>query len=82
MPDYRRRIYQHYLEAGDVAPAGEKAEEFRRRAPYLERLIRDHFPEDHETAILKILRELVSRDVRSIRELLGSMQGGKKTGEE
>ena len=37
---------------------------------------------EQRTAILKILRELVSRDVRSIRELLGSMQGGKKTGEE
>src|SRR5208283_2659560 len=33
---------------------------------------------EQRTAILKILRELVSRDVRSIRELLGSMQGGKK----
>ncbi len=37
---------------------------------------------EQRTAILKILRELVSRDVRSIRELIGSMQGGKKTGEE
>ena len=27
-------------------------------------------------AILKILRELVNRDIRAIRELLGSMQGG------
>ncbi len=54
MPDYRRRIYQQYLEAGDVAPAGEKAEEFRRRGPYLERLIRDHFPVDRETAILDL----------------------------
>ena len=37
---------------------------------------------EQRTAILKILRELVSRDVRSIRELLGSMQGGKKPGGE
>lgn len=37
---------------------------------------------DQRTAILKILRELVERDVRSIRELLGSIQGGKKTGDE
>ncbi|MGC2434115.1 MAG: class I SAM-dependent methyltransferase [Desulfobaccales bacterium] len=54
MPDYRRRIYQHYLEAGDIAPAGEKAEEFRVRAHHLEKLIRDHFPEDKETAILDL----------------------------
>ena len=37
---------------------------------------------DQRTAILKILRELVERDVRSIRELLGSIQGVKKTGDE
>jgi SAM-dependent methyltransferase len=54
LPDYRRRIYQQYLEAGAATSAGEKAEEFRRRAPYLERLIRDHFPEDRETAILDL----------------------------
>jgi len=29
------------------------------------------------TAILRILRELVDRDIRSIRELLRSIQGGK-----
>jgi hypothetical protein len=34
-------------------------------------------PEQH-TAILKILRELVSRDVRSIQELLFSIPGGEK----
>lgn len=33
---------------------------------------------EQRTAILKILRELVDRDVRSIRELLRSIQGGKK----
>ena len=33
---------------------------------------------EQRTAILKILRELVDRDVRSIRELLGSIQGGEK----
>jgi SAM-dependent methyltransferase len=54
LPDYRRRIYQQYLEAGAAAPAGEKAEEFRRRGPQLKRLIRDHFPEDKETAILDL----------------------------
>jgi SAM-dependent methyltransferase len=54
MPDYRQRIYQHYLEAGATAPALDKLAEFRRRAPYLERLIADHFPEDKETAILDL----------------------------
>jgi len=33
---------------------------------------------EQRTAILKILRELVDRDVRSIRELLRSIQGGEK----
>jgi hypothetical protein len=33
---------------------------------------------EQRTAILKILRELVDRDVRAIRELLGSIQGGEK----
>ena len=37
---------------------------------------------DERSAILKILRELVDRDVRSIRELLRSIQGGKKTVDE
>ncbi len=34
------------------------------------------------TAILKILRELVSRDARAIQELLGSMRGEEEEGEE
>jgi SAM-dependent methyltransferase len=54
LPDYRRRIYQHYLEAGDIVPPGEKVEEFRRRVHHLEKLIRNHFPEDKETAILDL----------------------------
>jgi transcriptional regulator with XRE-family HTH domain len=37
---------------------------------------------EQRTAILKILRELVDRDVRSIRELLRSIPGGKKQGDE
>ena len=38
---------------------------------------------EQRTVILKILRELVDRDVRTIRELLRSIQeGGKKTGDE
>jgi hypothetical protein len=37
---------------------------------------------DQRTAILKILRELVYRDVRSIQELLRSIQGGEKQGDE
>jgi transcriptional regulator with XRE-family HTH domain len=36
---------------------------------------------EQRTAILKILRELVDRDVRSIRELLRSIQGGQKKGD-
>ena len=37
---------------------------------------------EQRAAILKILRELVDRDVRSIRELMRSIPGGKKTGDE
>ena len=37
---------------------------------------------EQRTAILKILRELIDRDVRLIRELLRSIPGGKKTGDE
>jgi hypothetical protein len=37
---------------------------------------------EQRTAILKILRELVDRDVRSIRELLRSIKGWKKKGDE
>jgi transcriptional regulator with XRE-family HTH domain len=37
--------------------------------------------QEQHTAILKILRELVDRDVRAIRELLRSIQGGEKKGD-
>jgi hypothetical protein len=37
---------------------------------------------EQRTAIFKILRELVDRDVRAIRELLRSIQGGEKKGDE
>ncbi len=33
---------------------------------------------EQRTAILKIFRELVSRDIRSLRELLHSIPGGRK----
>ncbi len=54
MLDYRQRIYQQYLLSGASLPAAEKLAEFQRRAPYLERLIRDHFPADRGTAILDL----------------------------
>jgi transcriptional regulator with XRE-family HTH domain len=37
---------------------------------------------EQRTAILKILRELVDRDIRAIRELLNSIQGGKRLRDE
>jgi transcriptional regulator with XRE-family HTH domain len=37
---------------------------------------------EQRTAILKILRELVSRDVRAIRELLQAIPGGQNSGQE
>ncbi|MCX5892548.1 MAG: class I SAM-dependent methyltransferase [Deltaproteobacteria bacterium] len=51
---YRQRIYPRYLEAGAAVPAAEKLAELQRRAPYLERLIREHFPADRTTAILDL----------------------------
>jgi len=36
---------------------------------------------DQRAAILKFLRELVDRDVRSIRELICSIQGREKRGD-
>ncbi len=54
MLDYRQRIYQQYLEAGPTAAAPDKLAEFHRRAPYLEKLIQEHFPEDKEAAILDL----------------------------
>jgi hypothetical protein len=33
---------------------------------------------EQRTATLKILRDLIDRDIRSIRELLRSIEGGKK----
>jgi cyclopropane fatty-acyl-phospholipid synthase-like methyltransferase len=54
MSDYRRRIYQRYLEAGAAAAVADKSAEFQRRAPYLEKLIREHFPADRQTAILDL----------------------------
>ena len=37
---------------------------------------------EQRAAILKIFRELVDRDIRAIRELLNSIQGGKRLGDE
>lgn len=54
MHDYRQRIYQRYLEAGATIPPAEKLAELQRRAPYLEKLIREHFPEDRATASLDL----------------------------
>ncbi len=73
---------------GDEAKSGEREGRVGAMDPVMQLLNEEQeragvtLTPEQRTAILKILRELVSRDVRSIRELLGSMQGGKKPGEE
>jgi len=62
-------------EAGDIDPVVQLLNEEEERMGVTLTL-------EQRTAILKILRELVDRDVRSIRELLRSIQGGKNKGDE
>jgi len=54
MPDYRERIYASYVSAhaGELAPTHING--LRSRAPYLQKLIREHFPQDHRARIVDI----------------------------
>jgi SAM-dependent methyltransferase len=50
--DYRKRIYSNYTR-GALAPTDSPAV-LERRRPYLQRLIRQHFPTDRSAAILEV----------------------------
>lgn len=52
--NYRNKIYEHYStnRIGELVPAS--VEGFRTRAPFLNKIIREHFPEDKSASILEI----------------------------
>lgn len=52
--DYRSRIYDSYVEGRRFAIAPVTIEGLRPRAPFLEKMIRDHFPASREAVILDL----------------------------
>lgn len=54
MPDYRERIYQYYVHARHEQLAPASIEGLKPRAPYLQRLIRRHFPSNKDAVILDL----------------------------
>jgi len=54
MSEYRNRIYRYYVSARDEALAPADTNGFNPRAPYLNRLIRNHFPADRNAAIIDL----------------------------
>jgi len=54
LPDYRARIYARYLQARQQSLAPASVNEFAPRAPYLRKLLRQHFPADRNAAILDL----------------------------
>jgi len=51
---YRNRIYLHYVNSRSEALAPTSLNGLQPRIPYLKRLIRDHFPADHNAAIVDL----------------------------
>lgn len=51
---YRSRIYANYVDGREVALAPASIEGLRSRAPYLEKLVREHFPEDRDAEVLDL----------------------------
>ena len=51
---YRTRIYDHYVEARGVSLAPLTLAGLSPRAPYLRRLVREHFPADKNAAVLDL----------------------------
>jgi transcriptional regulator with XRE-family HTH domain len=74
--------------SGDEGKAGEKEGKVIEKDPVVQLLNEEVeragiiLTPDQRTATLKILRELVYRDVRSIQELLSSFSAGEKKGDE
>ncbi len=54
MPEYRERIYQHYVNAWHKPLAPENISGLTPRAPYLNKLIRKHFPSDRSARIINL----------------------------
>ena len=52
--DYRSRLYQHYVHARQQSLALDTLEGLKPRVPFLDRLIREHFPQDGSAAILDL----------------------------
>lgn len=52
--NYRERVYQDYVTARHESFAPQTIEGFAPRAPYLRRVIRDHFPRDRASRILEL----------------------------
>jgi cyclopropane fatty-acyl-phospholipid synthase-like methyltransferase len=54
MHDYRQRIYQYYVSAREQSLAPASIEGLKPRAPYMNNLIRKHFPLDKNAAVLEL----------------------------
>ncbi len=54
MSSYRDRIYRSYVHARNETLVPASTEGFRPRAPYLRKLVREHFPADRNAAILDL----------------------------
>jgi SAM-dependent methyltransferase len=52
--DYRIRIYQHYVHARQQSLAPDTLEGLTPRVPFLNRIIREHFPRDRLAAIVDL----------------------------
>lgn len=52
--EYRNRIYRSYVFSREQALAPETIEGLGPRAPYLKKIIRDHFPSDRNSVILDL----------------------------
>lgn len=54
MSDYRTRIYEYYVNARQQSLAPESLAGLKPREAYLKKLIREHFPKNHEAKILDL----------------------------
>lgn len=54
MSDYRARIYEYYVHARQRSLAPADINGLKPQAPYLKKLIRDHFPPNRDAAILDL----------------------------
>jgi SAM-dependent methyltransferase len=53
-PNIRDRIYEHYLTSSRRTRGASAAEVFKSRAPYVKRLIREHFPSNRSASIIDL----------------------------